>query len=318
MDCERTVTVIVPVYNGAETVRGCIESLLSQEYPADRFQIIVVDNDSDDDTARIVQQYPVTLLHERDRQSSYAARNRGLQHATGEIVAFTDADCLPERDWVSYLAAAFAAPEVAGAGGHIQDAAPGNDVERFVAEVQPLRNFQRLGEGHHLSLVTANAAYRRTTLEAVDGFDERMQTGGDLDLSWRVQQQGLGEIVYVPQAIVQHRHRNTQKGMYDQFRRYGYCSATMTALHAEDQTYPQTARWQRRQVLKQVRALFTYLASLLYRNTAGLVTGRPRYERIKPFYWLVVESAALHGRLNGMWETRCFRQMPRVFREPGP
>jgi GT2 family glycosyltransferase len=178
-----------------------------------------------------------------------------------------------------------------------------------------LRNDQRLDESHYAAIVTANAAYRKSVLELVGGFDDRMRTGGDIDLAWRVQRQKLGDVVYVPEAVVLHQHRSTLDGMHHQFRRYGYCSAMMTALHHGDAAYPQPPAWQARQVEKQIRALLTYLLSLLYRNTVGLVQRRSPYERHQPFYWLVAESGALRGRLAGMLETRLFHRLPTAFLE---
>jgi cellulose synthase/poly-beta-1,6-N-acetylglucosamine synthase-like glycosyltransferase len=309
------VSVVVPVYNGRDTIRKCIEALLVQDYPQMLFEVFVVDNNSADGTDKIVRQYPVTLLYERQRQTSYAARNRGIRAARGDIVAFTDADCVPDPTWVSQLVAAFSRPSIAGVGGRILDAEAVNNVERFIAEVQPLRNAQRLEGSYHVSVVTANAAFRRSVLEALEGFDRRMRTGGDLDLSWRIQRENLGEIVYAPNAIVLHRHRSTLRDMYRQFHRYGYCSAMMTALHSGDAAYPQTPVWQRRQVLSQLGALLTYCASIVYRNTAGLIQGRSVYERSKPAYWLVAEGGALAGRLAAMWETHFFRRLPRAFVE---
>src|SRR6476646_11757769 len=91
------VSVVVPVYNGEETIKTCVESLVGLDYPRDRFEVLIVDNKSTDGTRRVVEKYPVTLLQEAAVQSSYAARNLGVARSSGEIIAFTDADCVPER-----------------------------------------------------------------------------------------------------------------------------------------------------------------------------------------------------------------------------
>jgi glycosyltransferase involved in cell wall biosynthesis len=98
-----SVSVVVPVYNGASTIGACLEALLAQTYDPALTEIIVVDNNSTDGTPDLVARYPVALLHERDIQTSYAARNRGVAHAGREIVAMTDADCVPEPDWLAQL-----------------------------------------------------------------------------------------------------------------------------------------------------------------------------------------------------------------------
>jgi len=86
-------SVVVPVFNAVGEIGRLVESLLAQDYPRDRFEIVVVDNGSTDGTAGSVAGFPVKLLKETDVQSSYAARNRALAEVTGEWVAFTDADC---------------------------------------------------------------------------------------------------------------------------------------------------------------------------------------------------------------------------------
>ena len=311
----RSVSVVIPVHNARYTIRACLEAVLAQDYPAEYLETLVVDNNSSDGTPDIVRQYPVTLLYERDIQSSYAARNLGISHARGEIVAFTDADCTATPLWIGHLVAALAQPDVLAAGGPVADMPATTGLARFMAEELPVRNYQRLGGDHYVALVGGNAAYLRWVLQQAGGFDERMSTGGDIDLAWRVQRTGLGTVVFVPEAVVLHDHRPTFPGVFRRYRRYGYCSAMMTALHLDDEAYPQKPGWQQRQALRQVRALLTYIASLLYRNTVGLVQGRPPYERKKPGYWLVAEGGNLVGRLGGMWETRLFRCPPRAFQE---
>src|SRR5262245_56398582 len=86
-----SVSVIVPVYNGAQSIGNCIESLLKQDYP--NYDIIVVNNNSTDNTVEIVRKYPVRLVFCLERGPA-AARNAGINTSTADIIAFTDADCL--------------------------------------------------------------------------------------------------------------------------------------------------------------------------------------------------------------------------------
>lgn len=305
-----TISIIVPVCNARDTISGCVEALLSQTYPAQKSEVIIVDNNSTDGTQDVVSQYPVVLLHRTDKQSSYAARNLGLEYARGDIVLFTDADCLPAPGWAAALAAAFQKDTIVGAGGPVEDAEPSNDIERFIAEVQPLRNVQKLENTYFSSVITANAAYRRSIMQQVGGFDERMFTGGDIDLSWRIQNLELGEIVYAPDAVVYHKHRSSLKGMHRQFYRYGYCSGMMTALHRTDKAYPQTRAWQMRALVLQVWALVTYSGSLVVRNSVGLLQNRSPYERKKPALWMVAETGAFLGRMQALLDTRLFMRPP--------
>ena len=101
------VSVVVPVRNGERTIAACLESLLAQDYPKDKVEIIVVDNDSADHTAEIIQRYPVTYLLEREVRNPGGVRNRGMREVRGDIVAFTDGDCVAVQDWLQRGVAAF-------------------------------------------------------------------------------------------------------------------------------------------------------------------------------------------------------------------
>src|SRR5689334_14241359 len=96
----------------------CLTAVLNVDYPAEQREIVVVDNGSRDRTAEIVERYPVTLLHEA-RRGSAAARNRGIEAARGDVVACTDADCLPTTVWLRELVKPFARAEVGGVAGEI-------------------------------------------------------------------------------------------------------------------------------------------------------------------------------------------------------
>ena len=95
------VSIIIPVYNNEENIGKLIESLLKSDYPKELLEIIIVDNGSNDRTKEIIRQYPVViLLEEKNIQSSYAARNKGIINAKNEIFAFIDSDCLADAQWI--------------------------------------------------------------------------------------------------------------------------------------------------------------------------------------------------------------------------
>ncbi len=112
MNAEIDISVVIPLLNEERYVGDCIESLLSQTYPKDRFEVIVIDNGSRDTSRAIVERYPqVKLLRESER-GSYAARNRGIVEARGSVIAFIDPDCMPDKDWLQNIASAMEDPEI--------------------------------------------------------------------------------------------------------------------------------------------------------------------------------------------------------------
>ena len=106
------ISVIVPFYNAEKYIADCIEALLKQRYPTDRYEILMVDNNSADRSAEIVKQFPRVKVLVAPKQGAYAARNRAIASARGEIIAFTDADCVPVSNWLAQIAAAMQQPDV--------------------------------------------------------------------------------------------------------------------------------------------------------------------------------------------------------------
>ena len=103
----RRISVIVPVRNGEQVIDQCLESLMAQCGVGGAVEILVVDNQSTDGTAEAVSKWPVRLLTERTRLSSYAARNTGIQASSGDYLAFTDADCIASPHWLATIVKPF-------------------------------------------------------------------------------------------------------------------------------------------------------------------------------------------------------------------
>src|SRR5215216_464513 len=115
------VSVIVPVFNDAVRLRTCLEALVEQTFPRHRFEIIVVDNGSDQPLDGLVAELPRARLTVEPRPGSYAARNRGIALSRGDILAFTDSDCLPAPAWLECGVRSLTEDENCGlVGGHIE------------------------------------------------------------------------------------------------------------------------------------------------------------------------------------------------------
>jgi glycosyltransferase involved in cell wall biosynthesis len=283
----------------------CIESLLAQSYPKGLTQILVVDNDSADDTRSIVSRYPVTLLVER-KGTSYAARNLGIAHATGEIVAFLDSDCVAAPDWLAKLAVPFADETVGAAAGTIEDAPALTICEELSARVQP---FARPERGGLQTLLTANVAIRRSALEGVGFFDECLPTGGDVDLGWRIQRSLGLRIVEAEEAIVWHRHRSTFREVFAQYRRYGLSEILLTTLYRGEAGSVAPAQ-QIRRMLDQARAIASYLASIVIRFAMWPFRRTSLQDQLWPLFLLTAESGNMTGKILGLVTTRCYRHNP--------
>lgn len=117
------ISVIIAAYNAAGHIGGCLKSLLNQDRPA--HEIIVVNDGSTDTTAQIVRDFDVTLLHYESNRGAGAARAHGANRATGDILAFLDADCMAPPNWLKTIAAAFTQePSLGGIGGCYKHSTP--------------------------------------------------------------------------------------------------------------------------------------------------------------------------------------------------
>lgn len=313
------VSVVVPVYNGERTLRDCLEALSIQSYPNDCLEILVVDNNSTDRSQEIALELPkVQLLSQTKIQNSYVARNMGVEHASGEIVAFTDADCIPAPDWLSQLVAPFQDPDVLAVGGIIQDAEPGNLVERFVGEQNLIGKYLSSPDQFLKPMVTANAAYRKEALISLNGFNDLLYTGADIDLAWRLQLQYGDCIRFAFRAVVQHRHRSNWISMFRQYRRHGFGEVLLDALYRNHPGYPRTLSYQRRRISRQSLAALKNLRSFLYRMLRHPFQ-RDNYYLLQPLLWFVSECGNVWGKMQGLWATRGLRMNPalRQWQDPG-
>jgi cellulose synthase/poly-beta-1,6-N-acetylglucosamine synthase-like glycosyltransferase len=195
------IAVVVPVRNGRAEVAQCIRACRAQTRPPD--ELVIVDNGSSDDTAAVASAAGVGVLREPIR-GSYRARNRGWRSTTADIVAFTDVDCVPSPNWLAELTEPFSDPAVAGVGGAIIQAELNSPSQRWMVERKFLDQAQNAAHEFLPFFATANVAYRRSVLEELDGFEEAYLSGGDCDMSWRVQALAAGTLVYRPTAEVQH------------------------------------------------------------------------------------------------------------------
>lgn len=98
-----SISVVIPFYNAKSSISLCLESLIELNYPRNKLEIIVVDNGSNDGSDKIVKEFNVRLIYDSSIRSSYQARNTGIKNAHGDLIAFTDSDCIVSPDWLKTL-----------------------------------------------------------------------------------------------------------------------------------------------------------------------------------------------------------------------
>jgi glycosyltransferase involved in cell wall biosynthesis len=217
------VTIIVPVRDGERTLRDCLASLLASDYPAERREIVVVDNDSKDRTAEIIREFPVRSAWEARRGAS-AARNRGIELSQGEILAFTDTDCVVSRSWLRELVRGFESDGVGAVAGEIMAFPPLTGAERYMAKRVPRWQHANLAASRP-SIVTASIAFRKAVFRQIGLFDPNLNRAQDTDFGWRFFRGCPLQFRYSPRAIVLHRHRATTGEFFRHQATWGYGGA---------------------------------------------------------------------------------------------
>ena len=210
-----SVSVIIPVYNDTEALAECLQALENQTYPGDRYDVIVVDNNSDDSPEQTVQGFRKTMLIYEIRQSSYAARNAGIRRSTADIVAFIDSDCLPDPEWIaSGVRALRENPETAAVGGRVdfmfRDSLRPGAVELYdsITHFRQKDYIQKAGFSGAGNLFT-----RREILDEVGLFNEALISGGDYEWGRRLTSTGYS-ILYSDETRVRHPARLSLKEMF--------------------------------------------------------------------------------------------------------
>ncbi len=220
-------SVIIPAYNAERTLPLTLEALQRQTVPRDRYEVIVVDDGSTDETARIATEFGARVIRQ-ENQGPAAARNAGVRAARGEIVLFTDADCAPCEDWIEKMTAPFKDPEVVGAKGAYLTRQR-SLMARFV-QLEYEDRYDRMANFAQIDFIdTYSAAYRRDVFLANNGFDTIFPTASveDQEFSFRLAQKGY-RMVFVPEARVYHLHDETLKQYIRRKFFIGYYKALLT------------------------------------------------------------------------------------------
>jgi glycosyltransferase involved in cell wall biosynthesis len=221
------VSVIVPVLDDSERLQICLKALEDQTYPKNMYEVIVVDNGSQENIESVVSQYGKATLYFESKPGSYAARNKGLSISRGDIIAFTDSDCVPAQDWIEKgVANILRVPNCGLIAGKIDIFFRDPDKPTAAELFESVMAFQ---QKHYAEVkgygATANVFTFRRVIDQVGDFNDMLNSGGDLEWGQRVISSGY-KLVYVEDVCVAHparysldelikKHTRVIKGYYD-------------------------------------------------------------------------------------------------------
>jgi O-antigen biosynthesis protein len=219
-----SISVVVCSYNGSRTIRQTLEQVTRLDYPD--FEVIVVDDGSTDATPDIAHSFPYVRVVSTPNGGLSAARNVGMQHARGEIIAYIDDDAYPDPHWLHYLGVSFRSTNHVAIGGPNIPPPGDGPIAECVANAPggPIHVLLTDEVAEHIP--GCNFAVRRSALNGIGGFDPIFRAAGDdVDACWRLQ--ALGQIGFAPAAVVWHHRRNSVKAYWKQQKGYGRAEALL-------------------------------------------------------------------------------------------
>ncbi len=230
-----SVSVIVPVYNDPDGVQVTLDSLTSQNY--DRYRVFPVDNDSTDSTRAVIDEfgdlYPDRIFPaiESEVQSSYAARNRGVYHSSGDMLLFLDADVWVPETWIEDMVSTLESNDYDYLGCNVEVVA--DDRPNFWERYEQSFSFpvETYLEDKHFA-PTCALAVRREVFEEVGLFDERLESGGDKEFGQRVHHAGFKQ-GYAEDVTAYHPARDSWDALRSKAFRIGRGRAQKRQYHPE-------------------------------------------------------------------------------------
>jgi len=214
------ISIVIPVYNGANTISSCLDHLKKCDCPEEKYEIIVVDNNSTDNTKDIVKKYNVKYYFESIKGQA-AARNLGARMAEGEILGFVDADCLVNKSWLKEAEKSFCDNNI--------DAIVGlrEHVTRNIYDVMQSVDYKKywereLSSGRPLNKICgSNCAIRKNVFLKLKGFHEDLYPFEDIDLGFRIVENDCF-IKYNPNLKVKHIYLDTLHSLMSKIYKHGF------------------------------------------------------------------------------------------------
>ncbi|HEY6837965.1 MAG TPA: mycofactocin biosynthesis glycosyltransferase MftF [Geobacteraceae bacterium] len=231
------VSVVIPVKDREEELSRCLDSLARLRYPAEKIQVIVVDDGSRDRSADVARAAGALVVSSGGcGRGPAAARNRGAAAASGELLAFIDSDCTASEGWLAELIPAFADPSTAAVGGLVDGLKDAGPLDRYEAVMSSLSlgGRERAGSSGDdtFYLPSCNLLVRRRAFLAAGGFADGMHVGEDVDLTWRLRDRGW-TIRYLPEGRVWHEHRARLRPFMSRRFDYGTSEGLLQTLHPD-------------------------------------------------------------------------------------
>jgi mycofactocin glycosyltransferase len=227
-----SVSIIIPVRDQPDDLAGCLQSLQKLDYPPDRLEIIVVDDSSSTPVSEATSSFDIKLVRLEKSQGPAAARNSGASTADGDILAFLDADCTADENWLKDLVPFFLVEGIGAVGGFVDSFHKKGIFDRYEEAFSSLNMGKRIifesATESIFYLPTCNMLVSKKAFNDTGGFKVEMDAGEDVDFCWRMRDRGLS-LLYIPMGKVAHKHRNR---IFQMLRRRSFYGASEAVLYS--------------------------------------------------------------------------------------
>lgn len=301
------ISVAVCAHNAESTIGETLKTLQHLDYPD--YEVVVVNDGSTDATLSVAQQFPVRVISTEQKGLSNA-RNVALQAATGEIVAYIDSDAYPDPHWLKHLSFTFAQTGYAGVGGPNILPLHDGEIAECVANAPggPIHVLLSDREAEHIP--GCNMAFRKSSLEAVGGFDTQFRSAGDdVDICWKLQEKGWN-LGFSPAAVVWHHRRGSIWAYWKQQQGYGKAEALLERKWPEKYNRMGYLTWKRRLYgsihdqhpwFLRWRVYHGTWGSGLFQSLYAPSTGQMLAMPFVPEWYLMIVALAVFATLTDWW-----------------
>ena len=230
------ISVVIPTYNEEKCLGNCLSALYNGSVLPD--EVIVADGMSNDNTVKIAKEYNAKVIYNSKRHAA-GGRNAGINIAIGDIIAFIDADCIPDSNWLSEIKQSFENEEIDGLGTYIEPAKPKNIYEEFWGKLS-LQIMMSYGNQTYYvtektlntAFITASCAYKTSLLKKLNGFSDYFGNNAeDIDICWRAFDSGA-KLKYVPTAKIQAHSPTNIAGIRRKSFRNGISSSKLQKVYS--------------------------------------------------------------------------------------
>lgn len=299
------ISVIICVYKDYR-IKRCLFSLMKQNYITQNYEILLIENGSNQKYKEFCEKYGIRYYCMKEKNIA-KARSLGVRESKGKYILFTDADCVPDRNWIKEISSYLKENNIVGAGGKIKRYNPKTIAEIYGKNLaggqETLQNYLPVINLPYV--VFANAAFGRQALIDVNLFDSSLLSGEDVDICWKLSLKGY-KLGICSSAIIYHENRNNAKSYFKAYFRY----ATYQVLLFEK--YKKEIQAHKRRMNKWI-ILNTYPITLFISSSTKLIkeiykkTTRRKSNIYTPYFGLIESIGIICGIIYGSIR---FRKIP--------